>query len=392
MAEAKKKKILDLPIKLFFNDEGINYFIKNNKKLQKFKLADDVERYGIYFQQFSPASIQKLILINYVSNLEISRPEFMSKRQDVMDLSKLITYATLYRRFDEVIFTKTIESDLIKQWNRQNPGNIIDRKTTIKDTTLLESLAKSKGTVDAIKQEMLKPIYDKVKDNDDFLPEEKNSYLFLAEKYLNTLRPFTWFILSRFKDSNEYLDLLNQIEITLQDFMEKSKISEYLSLMVMELAIYAENSNMQSFAAERYKGTLNPMDVMYDPEMRKMIIVEMEKRNQNVFLAWKIAGDSKGVSSRSKLTVQIYNKEAGFVETKKTVDDTKGVKKMKEKTLMDFYKEEETNTEQIGDNSMGLYYLSFLSEECAKVGVHFESLVHEIQESKLTVITLNMLF
>jgi hypothetical protein len=316
----------------------------------------------------------------------------MSKRQDVMDLSKLITYATLYRRFDEVIFTKTIESDLIKQWNRQNPGNIIDRKTSINDTTLLESLAKSKSTVDAIKQEMLKPIYDKVKDNDDFLPEEKNSYLFLAEKYLNTLRPFTWFILSRFKDSNEYLDLLNQIEITLQDFMEKSKISEYLSLMVMELAIYAENSNMQSFAAERYKGTLNPMDVMYDPEMRKMIIVEMEKRNQNVFLAWKIAGDSKGVSSRSKLTVQIYNKEAGFVETKKTVDDTKGVKKMKEKTLMDFYKEEETNTEQIGDNSMGLYYLSFLSEECNKVGVHFESLVHEINESKLTVITLNMLF
>jgi hypothetical protein len=60
MAEAKKKKILDLPIKLFFNDEGINYFIKNNKKLQKFKLADDVERYGIYFQQFSPALYPKV--------------------------------------------------------------------------------------------------------------------------------------------------------------------------------------------------------------------------------------------------------------------------------------------------------------------------------------------
>jgi len=391
MAEAKKKKVLDLPIKLFFNDEGINYFIKNNKKLQKFKLADDVERYGIYFQQFSPASIQKLILINYVSNLEISRPEFMSKRQDVMDLSKLITYATLYRRFDEVIFTKTIESDLIKKWNRQNPGNIIDRKTSIKDSTLSESLEKSKDLVQAIKQEMLRPIWENVKDNDSFLPEEKNTQLFLAEKYLNTLRPFTWFILSRFKDSEEYLDLLRLIEHTLQDYMEKSKISEYLSLMVMELAINAENSNMQSFAAERYKGTLNPMDVMYDPEMRKMIIVEMEKRNQNVFLAWKISGDSKGVTARSKLTVQIYNKEAGFVETKKTVDDTKGVK-MKEKTLMDFYKQEESNETQIGDNSMGLYYLSFLSEECTKVGVHFESLVHEITDSKLTVITLNLLF
>ena len=98
MPEEKRKKILDLPMKIIFNEEGINFFIKSNKKLTKFKLADEAEQYGIFFDSFSPASVQKMLLINYISYMEITRPEFMSKRQDVMDLSKLITYGTLYRR------------------------------------------------------------------------------------------------------------------------------------------------------------------------------------------------------------------------------------------------------------------------------------------------------
>ncbi|NNM66725.1 MAG: hypothetical protein HKM06_01805, partial [Spirochaetales bacterium] len=111
MATEKRKKILELPIKIIFNEEGINFFIKSNKKLNKFKLADDVEQYGIFFDSFSPASVQKMLLINYISSIEISRPEFVSKRQEVMDLSKLVTYGTLYRRFDDIVLTKVLDSE-----------------------------------------------------------------------------------------------------------------------------------------------------------------------------------------------------------------------------------------------------------------------------------------
>ena len=56
---------------------------------------------------------------------------------------------------------------------------------------------------------------------------------------------------------------------------------------------------------------------------------------------------------------------------------------------MDFYKE--GPDEVAGNTELGLYYLSYLSEECQKVGVHFESLVNQMRESNLTVITLNLL-
>jgi len=390
MAEEKRKKILELPMKIIFNEEGINFFIKSNKKLSKFKLADEMEQYGIFFDSFSPASVQKMMLINYIAYMEISRPEFMSKRQDVMDLSKLITYGTLYRRFDEIVFGKVLDSEAVRKWNRSNPSSIIDRKTTVNDASLAQALEKNKPVVAGIKQEILKSIVASVQGNDQLLPEEKNVQLFLAEKFLSTLRPFTWFILLKFKDSDDLLVIMDEIETVLKEYMVKSKIAEYVSLMTMELAIMAENSNIQSFAKNRYKGTLDPMAVMYDPEMRKMIVEEMRVRNQNVFLSWKVGGEtSRGVNSRERLQVKIFNKETGFQDLKKSVDDTKTLN-IKQRSLLDFYKE--GPDEGVGSTDLGLYYLSYLSEECQKVGIHFESLVNQIRESNLTVITLNLLF
>ncbi len=390
MPEEKRKKILDLPMKIIFNEEGINFFIKSNKKLTKFKLADEAEQYGIFFDSFSPASVQKMLLINYISYMEITRPEFMSKRQDVMDLSKLITYGTLYRRFDELVFSKVIDSEVVRKWNRANPSSIIDRKTTINDTYLQQAMEKNKTVITGIKQETLRALVQEVQANEGLLPEEKNIQLFLAEKFLTTLRPFTWFILIKFKDSDDLVLLMTEIESVLKEFMVKSKIAEYLSLMTMELAIMAENSNLQSFSKTRYKGTLDPMAVMYDPEMRKMIVEEMRVRNQNVFLSWKVGGEtSRSVNSRERLQVKIFNKEGGYADLKKSVDDTKNLV-LKQRSLMDFYKE--GPDEVAGNTELGLYYLSYLSEECQKVGVHFESLVNQIRESNLTVITLNLLF
>lgn len=387
MSEEKKKKVLDLPLKIIFNEEGINFFIQSKKKLNKFKLADDIEQYGIFFDSFSPASVQKMLLINYVSYIELSRPEFMSKRQEVMDLSKLVTYGTLYRRFDEVVFHKVLESEVVRKWNRANPANIIDRKTSINETLINTFLEKNRPLISAVKQEMLRPIMEEVMNNASLLPEEKNIQLFLGEKFLNNLRPFIWFIFVKFKDSDDYLGLISDVEVVLQEFMRKSRIAEYLSLMIMELAIMAENSNMQSFAKSRYKGTLDPMAVMYDPEMRKLIVEEMRHRNQNVFLSWKIGSDSKSVQSRERLQVKVFNKESGFSDLQRQVNDTKV--NIKERSLMDFYKD--GPEESAGNTELGLYYLSYLTDECSKVGVHLESMVGQIRESNLTVITLNLL-
>jgi len=388
-AGSKRKTILDLPLKLILTEEGVNFFIKNQKKLNRFKMADDVEEYGIYLDKFSPASVQRMILIDYISKIELSRPEFMSKRQEIMDLSKLITYSVLYGQMDIIVFDKVIHSNLIKRWNRLNPGNIIDEQTNINQSYLEKVLTKNQKLVYEVKQEILAPIFMGIKQNESLLPEEKNIQLFLAEKFLNTLRPFNWFILSRFKDTQDYYSLLDDIRDVLRDFMEKSKIAEYLALMIMELAINAENTNMQNFAERMYQGTIDSMAVLYDSNIREKILADMRKRNEKVFISWKLGGKSGSIGTRGRLMLSVYNKEAEYEGLKQSINDKKGSDANK-KSLMDYYKEE--SSDPSANTELGLYYLTYLSEACDKVNVRFESLVNQISVSDLTVITLSLHF
>jgi hypothetical protein len=385
---AERKSIIDLPVKLVLTDEGTTFFIRNNKKINKFKLADNKEEYGLFLDKFSPASIQRMFLIDYIAKVEISKSEFMSSRQEIMDLSKLVVYGILYRQYDTYIFNRVLTSDLIKKWNRLNPANIIDEKTKINNDYLQSILKEKKTEISDIKQQILSPLYAHISRNTALLPEEKNIQLLLSEKYLNNLRPFIWFIVTKFKGADGYDQLLKDIRTSLAEYMERSKIAEYVSLMIMELAMNAENSNLKREAKNMFKGTVDINAVLFDPNIRKQVIEALERKRELVYLSWQLGSRSASIGTQGKLQITLYNKESEYREMKASIDDKKSAD-LKKKTLMDFYREipdGESNTE------LGLYYLSYLSEACEKVNVKFESLVNQIKNSDLTVISLVLNF
>jgi hypothetical protein len=385
---AERKSIIDLPVKLVLTDEGTTFFIRNNKKINKFKLADNKEEYGLFLDKFSPASIQRMLLIDYIAKVEISKSEFMTSRQEIMDLSKLVVYGILYRQYDTYIFNRVLTSELIKKWNRLNPANIIDEKTKINNDYLQNILKEKKAEISEIKQQILSPLYAHISRNTALLPEEKNIQLLLSEKYLNNLRPFIWFIVTKFKGADGYDQLLKDIRTSLAEYMERSKIAEYVSLMIMELAMNAENSNLKREAKNMFKGTVDINAVLFDPNIRKQVIEALERKRELVYLSWQLGSRSASIGTQGKLQITLYNKESEYREMKASIDDKKSAD-LKKKTLMDFYREipdGESNTE------LGLYYLSYLSEACEKVNVKFESLVNQIKSSDLTVISLVLNF
>jgi hypothetical protein len=382
----ERKSILKLPVKVILTQEGTTFFINNRKNLKKFKLADNVEEYGIFLDTFTPGSLQRMILIDYVSKIEISQSEFMSIRQEIMDLSKLIVYSVLYRQFDAFIFSRVLSSDVIKLWNRRNPANIIDEKTRINDNFLQSKIQEKEADILEIKQNILAPMYAYISKNTALLPEEKNVHLLLSEKFLNNLRPFTWFIITQFKGMDGYELLIKDIRATLTEFMDKSKIAEYVSLMVIELAMNAENSNLKREAKSIFKGTIDANAVLFDPNIRRQVVDSLKRKGDLVYMSWKLGSKNASIGTQGRLQITLYNRESEYQNMKVTIDEKKSAD-LKKRSLMDFYKElpeGETNTE------LGLYYLSYLSEACEKVNVKFESLVNQIQGSDLTVITLNL--
>ncbi|MGO8694175.1 MAG: hypothetical protein ACLQMF_10970 [Rectinemataceae bacterium] len=380
----ERKSCIDLPVKLVLTEEGTTFFIRNGKNLKKFKLADNVEEYGIILDNFTPASLQRMMLVDYISKVEISKSEFMSSRQEIMDLSKLVVYSMLYRQYDSYIFARVLSSDVIKKWNRLNPANIIDDKTRINDAFLQSVLKEKEKDLYDIKQQILAPMYAYISKNSSLLPEEKNIQLLLSEKFLNNLRPFTWFIVAKFKGSEGYEQLVKDFRTSLAEYMEKSKIAEYISLMIMELAMNAENSNLKREAKAIFKGAVDMNAVLFDPNIRRQVLDSLERKGELVYLSWKIGSRGVSVGTQGRLQITLYNKESEYQSVKETFDEHKNAD-LKKKSLMDFYKqlpEGEANAE------LGLYYLSYLSEACEKVNVKFESMVNQMPGSDLTIITL----
>jgi hypothetical protein len=380
----ERKAVLALPIKIVLTEEGTSFFIGKGKNLQKFKLADKVEEYGIVLDKVSPPSLQRMMLVDYISKIEVSKSEFLSFRQEIMDLSKLIVYSVLYRQYDSCIFSRVLASDVIKKWNRLNPANIIDDRTKINDAFLHSVIKDKQKDINDIKQQILAPMHNIISKNSSLLPEEKNVQLLLSEKFLNNLRPFTWFIVTKFRGADGYDQLVKDIRISLAEFMEKSKIAEYISLMIMELAMNAENSNLKREAKAIFKGAVDLNAVLFDPNIRRQVLDSLERRGDLVYLSWKIGSRNASIGTQGRLQVTLFSKESEYRNVKEAFDEKKNAD-LKKKTLMDFYRQlpdGEANTE------LGLYYLSYLSEACEKVNIKFESLVNQLPGSDLAVITL----
>lgn len=384
----ERKTILNLPLKIILTQEGSAFFIRQNKKLLKFKLVDSVEEYGIFFEQFTPVSVQRLLLMDYISKIEISKPEFVSSRQETMDFAKLVVYSVLYRQYDTNIFNQILNSDVIKKWNRLNAANIIDGKTNINDNFLRTVLKKNEKIIFEAKQEILSPLYKFINKNTSLLPEEKNMQLLLSEKFLNNLRPFTWFIITKFREADGFDLILRTIRTTLTEYMDKAKIAEYISLMLMELVVGAENTNLRKEVKNMYKGTIDPNTVMYDPNIRKKVIDELERKHELVYLVWKLGGGNTSIGTQGKLQITLFNKEDPSETVRDIINDKKNAD-LKKKSLIDFYKQIPEGEE---DTNLGMYYLSYLSEACDKVNVKFESMANQIRDSDLTVITLSFIF
>ncbi|MBQ6056520.1 MAG: hypothetical protein IJJ70_06980 [Treponema sp.] len=384
MSGTGKKFSLNLPLKVILTEEGASHFISHKIKLLRFRLADNIEEYGVSLNPFSPQSLQNMILVNYISKIEISMSEFVSLRQEVMDLSKVVVYSVLYKQFDRQVFADLIQTDCVRKHNRANPSQLIDERTKMSENQLRSQLSQRQPIVNLAKKEILDPIWKSVMENKDYSLEEKNIYLLMTEKFLNRLSLMNWYIITKFYKTDGFSQINLAIRHLLQVYMEKSRVAEYISILVMELALNNENTNMRKEAKIMYNGIDDTDSLIYDPEVRAKIIAELKRKHEQVFISWKLGGGSSAIGKQGRLQITLYNKDDEFQEVKENIE-SKASADTNKKSLIDFYRELPEGQES---TDLGLYYLSYLDDACKKVNVKFESIVNQFSSSDLTVINL----
>ena len=388
MSASDKKFLLELPLKVILTEDGASNFISHNKKLLRFRLADNLDEYGISLNKFSPQSIQSMILLDYISKIEISMSEFVSSRQEVMDLSKVIVYSLLYKQFDREVYNALIQCECVRKHNRTNPSHLIDERTKMSERQLRSVLQNKESIIQNTRKTILEPVWKVIMDNPDFSSEEKNIYILMSEKFMNRLGLMNWYIITLFNKSETAGEMFAALRVLLNSYMEKSKVAEYISVMVMELALNNENTNIRKEAKTMYHGIDDIDGLIFDQDVRAKIVAELQRKHELVFLSWKLGGGSSSIGKQGRLSITLYNKDDEFQEVKENIETAKNSNTNK-KSLIDFYRELPDGQE---GTDLGVYYLSYLDEACKKVNVKFESIVNQYSASDLTVINLNFNF
>ena len=77
-------------------------------------------------------------------------------------------------------------------------------------------LEKNKEDLHKTKMGILETLHKFIMKNDSLEPAEKNIQLFLSEKFLDHIRPFTWFIITKFRKSEDQFEgLLKSLRTSL---------------------------------------------------------------------------------------------------------------------------------------------------------------------------------
>jgi hypothetical protein len=386
MAAKGKKDVFELPLKFVFTEEGNSAFLRQNKKLSRLKMGDKSEEYGVFLDKVTPASLQRMVMIEYVSKIEVSGVDPVASRGEIIDLSKLVVYGVLYRQYNFLSFAQLLNSEPIKQWNRTNPFTVIDEKTQFKEGFLQLFLHEHGEEIGEIQKSLLRPIHDSITKNKELRADEKNTQLLLSEKFMEVINPIVWFVLLKFHGTKDYFALLGDIRASLVEYMHKSMIAEYAALMIIELAVNIENMNIRREAELIYKDNLpDPGAVLTDRKLRQPVVEELRKKNSLVTFSWKIGGTSSSIGTRGRFQLTLYDREADYRKFRDSIEATKSAD-ITRKNLSDFYQD---LSREGTDSELGIYYLSYVSEACEKVGIKFESVVSQVPQTNLTVTTLS---
>lgn len=382
----EKKEQIDLPIKITMTEEGESYFIHSGKQLSRVKFADGTEERGLLLTNFYPKQIQNLILGGYISRIELSRVHYEPVREEIMDLSRALVYVFLYKKFNQELFFEMIQCDCVRIHNRLNPSMLFDEKTKISQKRLKSENAANKATIVKLSKEILAPTWEKIKANKNYSEDEAKLFTLMSNKFVSQLNSFNWFIITNLSGEKDFKQILHIIQNLILKYLEKSKIAEYIALMVVELALNNENANIRRVVKNKYpnKQDINPF--VFNPEIRKKIVKELEENGEFSHISYKIGGGGKSIGKQGRFQITVFSQSDKYLEIKDSVESKRNLD-LAQRSLNDYYhmmsKEEQ-------EGNLGFYYLTYLNEECKNAEIKFESFVNHFAESDLTVI--NMIF
>jgi hypothetical protein len=382
----KRSPFIDLPLKITLTTAGVDWFLRNHKKLKRLPMADNRLAYGIAVTTVPAASLQKMINIDYIAEVELARSEFSSKSKEIIDLTKLIVHRMLFKKFESDTFRMLVGSALIKRWNRQNPGRCIDIDTTYNQSQVDSLFASVTSEIPAVSLDIQEPLIRKHASSKTLSEDERRLRGYLSDGFILSASKLLWCILAKSRGQPEYKILVEELQGMLEVYIEKAVISEYLALIVVELLGFTEVNHYQQVTGRMLRGRKTMPGVTADESMRAEVRRRMEAEGDLLSLTYQLGSKGASIGTEHRLRVAVCNQQQGYQRIKEQLEALIGID-AKGQSLLDFSRK---MPEQHINGELGFYNLSYLQKECEKQNVRVDISMSQVPRSDLTLINLTL--
>jgi hypothetical protein len=348
---AIENKTLSIPHTIIFSDPGVALFVKNKNSLKKFVLSNNRPGYGKIFPEYNPEFVRKMVFNGYVWKIDIplGKNGVSIDRKNIRELVKELSNSLLFRQFYNSVRNEIFSSDIIRNWNRNNPSKPIDLKTHIPQSVIDGFVQSNHQHISVMRYRLEQGIKEYFLLHPGLKDEEKLVISEYGKQFLDMLGPGTWFLLSLQYNSDASKKLMENIRNKLVRYLEKTEISSYLSLMLIEILSF----------------------------LRPDIFRPSEENSQNhPDLCFEFSSRGWGhIDDRLKMDIQIHDSEMLQKNSIHQAIADRSNESCRELSLQEFYKQ---NGNDISASGLGLYYLSYLKDACKNMDINFQSNVSHL--------------
>lgn len=385
MAYPSEKSIIEIPLKIALSPEGVNLFLQSNRPLQKIQFADLRDTFGLTVARISTDTIKQLLNKNYITGIEASDSDILSKRDDILTLNTLLFRTALQERFNAELKSRFLKSRLIYQWNRANPQKAITENLTISEASIKKIFNAQGEELKKIQDYILAPVYYNIEKEVGAQTEEGEALKELANAFFKNQGPFNWYILAFIKDKEDR-SFYTEISSLINKYIKRSKIGDFLGTTLIELIMNAENSNIYSFAIKKNIPGVKIDQIFQDQLLRNKILTSMSKAEQKLYVLWSFKEIESRQGTATRFQITVYNREykAQIVE-----DSIKEQSKLSEKSMEQYLASAGSS---LGSVDMTGFYLQSVKQECESLSIFFDSTVTQLARNDIAAITLTLQF
>ncbi len=353
---------VDLPAKYILTDSGTQYFVRRNIPMREMRASDGKIANGVVWRRYDSIYVRKMVVYQLLEEIHVQRTEFLTRRKDIMALTVHTVQGILEKRFRPELNRMIRDSAVFQPLGKQ----VLE----VKSEQIRRFVSDNRNRIAAVRTELLQEPLIAINTDSDLNSAEREQRVNNIRRLIHAIDAETWFFLSIIADSSGRQQLMSSIQNLLLQYTVKFRVGDYVSLMLMELLGYAEQTQLLNFAERDQYIRTHPealSERFADPTFRQKLFDRAAASNSLLGLNYHFSGNPYSATHRPELEISVSNKGLVGFESRQAITQRRhrGVRDL---SLAEFYQHEQPTR---FDTMLGMYYLSYVEAACEQIGVRF---------------------